>query len=103
MRSRILLILTSLALSSAAHAEIPHPPPLLLTSEDNGIEAQESFTCSGIIHGYLTLPHAAIGKHTLEAIWIGPKGQVIQHSRDEINFAPPGRRTAMVWLKFSSE
>ncbi len=103
MRSLLLFILSFMMLSVAARGEIPHPPALLLTSQENGIDPEDSFSCSGIIHGYLTLPQAAIGEHVLEAIWIGPKGQVIQHSRDEINFVPPGRRTATVWLKFSSE
>ena len=92
-----------LLLAGWVMAEIPHPPPLILTSQENGTEPQDTFSCSGTIYGYMTLPQAQSGKHTIEGIWVGPQGTVVQHSRDEINFPPPGRRTAAVWLRFTKE
>jgi hypothetical protein len=103
MRSRILFLMVFFTLSAVARAEIPGPPLLLLTAQDNGTDPQDAFACSGIIHGYLTFPKTVVGKHVLEAIWTGPHGKVVQHSRDEINYAPPGHRTATIWLKFSQE
>ena len=84
-------------------AEIPRPPPLLLTSVENGTEPQDKFDCSGTIHGYVVLSQAFSGPHTLEGIWIGPHGTVVRHSRDELVFAAPGQRTAEVWLRFTKE
>jgi len=90
-------------LAGWADAEIPHPPPLILTSQENGTEPQDAFSCSGTIYGYVTLPQAQTGKHTIEGIWIGPQETVIQHSRAEIEYPPPGQRTAAVWLRFTKE
>jgi hypothetical protein len=103
MPIRYLLAVGVLALAGLAQAEIPGPPPLILTSQENGTVAEDTFSCSGTIHGYVTLPKAAIGKHDLEGIWTGPKGTVIQHSHDEVNYAPPGSRIAEIWLRFTKE
>lgn len=99
----VCLCLGILALAGIARAEIPHPPVLLLTSMENGMEPQDAFSCSGTIHAYLTLRQAEIGSHVLEGIWVGPDGRVVQHSRDELNFPPPGYRTVSVWLAFTKE
>jgi len=82
-------------------AEIPQPPLLLLTAKENGVEPQNTFDCSDPIHGYITLPEKAFGKHILEGIWTGPKGTVIQHSQDEVNFPASGRRSAEIWLRYN--
>ena len=96
-------ILALAGLAGLAGAEVPHPQALVLTSQENGTEPQGTFNCSGTIHGYLTFPQAEIGKHILEGIWTGPNGRVVQHSRDELNYIPPGSRTAEVWLRFTKE
>jgi hypothetical protein len=103
MRFRFVLSIGVLALAGLAQAEIPHPPALILTSQENGTEAENTFSCSGTIHGYVTLSKAAIGKHVLEGIWTGPKGTIIQHTRDELNFSPPGSRITEIWLRFTKE
>jgi hypothetical protein len=84
-------------------AEIPQPPVLLLTAQENGTEPQNTFPCSGLIYGYVTLPQKARGQHILEGIWTGPKGTIVQHSRDEVRFPDLGSRAADVWLRFTDE
>lgn len=103
MRSSYLSGVVILALAGLTGAEAPHPQALILTSQENGTEPQDTFPCSGTIYGYLTLPQPEIGHHTLESIWTGPQGRTVQHSRDELNLPPPGRRTAAVWLRFTKE
>jgi hypothetical protein len=61
---------------------------------------QDTFSCSGTIHGYLVLPKTAVGKHTLEGVWTKPNGNIASHSSSELDFAPPGRSTAYVWFAF---
>jgi len=103
MLLRYLLSIGILLLAGLAGAEVPQPQVLVLTAQENGTESQDTFSCSGTIYGYLTLPQAEIGHHILEGIWTGPQGRTIQHSRDEINYPPPGHRTAAVWLQFTKE
>ncbi len=57
----------------------------------------------GQFFGYVTLPQTETGKHTIEGIWTGPKGTVVQHSRDDVNYPQAGGRTAAVWLRFTKE
>ena len=75
----------------------------LLTAQDNGTEPQDTFPCTGPIHGYVTLPSKVTGKHVLEGIWTGPKNTVVRHSRDELTFPANGSRCAEVWLRFSEK
>jgi hypothetical protein len=103
MSINYLLGVGALALAGLAQAEIPRPPALILTSHESGTEPEGTFSCSGTIHGYVIFPKASIGKHVLEGIWTGPKGTIIQHSRDELNFSPPGSRIAEIWLRFTKE
>ena len=103
VRSMVLLFFVILSQAGLVRAEIPQPPVLLLTAKDNGTESQSTFACSGPIHGYITLPEKAVGKHILEGIWTGPHGKVIQHSRNEVIFPASGRRTAEIWLQFTQE
>ena len=103
MRLRIVLCIGVLSQAGLARAEVPQPPILMLTSQDNGTVSQSTFPCSGPIHGYVTLPQEASGKHILEGVWIGPKGTVARHSRDELTFSDSGSRTAEVWLRFTKE
>lgn len=95
--------ITLAALSGLAFAETPQPQHFILTSHENGFDSESVFACSGSIHGYLTFPKSEMGKHVLEGIWIGPKGLVVQHSRDDVNYPPPGHRTAAIWLQFTKE
>lgn len=76
---------------------------LVLTAQENGVEPQSLFTCQGRIHGYLTLPQKAIGPHRLEAKWFGPKKSLEHHTQVSVDFPPPGRQTAYVWLQFDEE
>jgi hypothetical protein len=99
----MMLCIGNLVLAGLAVAEVPHPQVLVLTSQENGTVPEDTFSCSGTIYGYLTFPQTQIGKHVLEGIWTGPKGQVIQQSRNEVDYASPGSRTAFVWLSFSKE
>jgi len=103
MRKIYLIGVVLLSLIGLSHAEIPQPRVLLLTAQDNGMEPQDTFTCSGTIHGYLTFPQKVIGKHMLESIWTGPKGVIVQHARNEVNYPSPGRQTTDVWLRFTPE
>ena len=102
-RAAAILCGIPLALACVAVAEIPHPPVLLLTSQDNGMAPEDTFSCSGTIHGFLTLRQPQVGSHLLEAIWTGPSGRVIEHSRDELTYPAPGGRTAAVRLEFIKE
>src|ERR1700733_1608818 len=90
---RVAIILVLFSWVRGASADIPQPPLLLLTAQENGVDPQTEFGCSGPIHGYITLPAKTVGKHSLEGIWTGPKGTVVQHSQSEVNFPSPGRRT----------
>lgn len=100
IRLRILSGIGILALGIRAAADIPQPPAVLLTSQENGTVPQTAFACSGTIYVYLTFPQAQRGKHTLEGIWVGPQGDVVRRSRVEVDIPPPGRRTAVLWLEF---
>jgi hypothetical protein len=102
-RIALLLILGVLSQAAPVRAGIPPSPVFLLTSQDNGTLAQTTFPCSGPIHGYVTLPQESSGKHVLEGVWVGPKGTVVRHSRDELTFSDSGSRTAEVWLRFTKE
>ena len=100
---KVWMMIGILLLTGWARAEIPQPSLLMLTSQENGTVPQDTFPCSGKIYGYLTFPHTQTGKHTLEGIWIGPKGNIVQHSQDQVDYPPPGSRTAAVWLEFTKE
>lgn len=74
---------------------------LVLTSIENGLMPEDSFSCADTIHGYITLPEPAIGKNQLEADWIAPNGTLQESSHAILEFSPPGRRTAYIWARFS--
>ncbi len=99
----VLLVFAVLSHTRSLQADIPRPPVLLLTAQENGTQPENTFRCSGPIHGYVTLPQRVSGKHVLEGIWTGPKGNVVRHSQDEIDFPAPGSRTAVVWFRFENE
>jgi hypothetical protein len=96
MRSLLIGFLVFIAPATGTAAK----PSIVLTHVENGLEGQAEFVCSGKIHGYLRLPERAVGSHLLEGIWKGPGGRVFQHSRIPVNFDPPGRSTAYLWLAF---
>src|SRR5687768_11196502 len=75
------------------------PAQLVLTAKENG-ENQSEFMCTGKIHGYVVLPGRMTGKHRLEGIWTMPSGEIAERTRSEIDYAPPGKSTAYVWLAF---
>ena len=87
---------TAAILANAANK----PASLVLTSVENGLKSQSEFVCSGKIHGYIRLPRKYEGKHLLEGLWTAPTGKMIDHSRTQVDFPPPGRSTAYVWLAF---
>jgi hypothetical protein len=91
-----------LAAASFAHAGADFQTKLVITSRKNGLESQKILPCRGTIHGYLTFSRPVSGAHTIEGLWRDPRGKAVEHSQDEIHFAPPGRRTAAVWLTFPS-
>jgi len=76
------------------------PPSIVLTAQENGTVPQTEFYCSGKIKGYIRLSERQEGNHVLEGIWTLPSGRVLRHSRDPVNFPPPGRSTAYVWFAF---
>jgi hypothetical protein len=76
---------------------------LVLTSQENGLENQSEFYCTGRIHGYIRLPAPIIGKHHLEGVWTAADGKVKDHSRAAIDFAAPGESTAYIWLEFPTK
>ena len=73
---------------------------IVLTAQENGTQAQTDFVCTGKIHGYVRLPKPQSGPHLLEGLWSLPSGRVLLHSRNTVDFPPPGRSTAYVWLAF---
>ncbi len=108
MRKRVLFLLAvaaPLLLPSSIWSSSPkvRAPRLVLTSVMDGLQPEESFTCNGLIHGYITLPAPVTGEHRLEGIWKMPNGTVNQHSKISIEFPPPGRQTAYIWLHFEEE
>jgi hypothetical protein len=76
---------------------------LVLTSQENGLENQTEFYCTGKIHGYIRLPGPISGKHTLEGVWTGADGKVKDQGRSTIDFPAPGESTAYIWLEFPSK
>ena len=102
-RITFVLWIQALCWSPVARSDIPQPPILLLTAQDNGTEPQTTFSCTTPIHGYITLPKKTTGRHVLEAIWTGPQHTVVQHSRDDVTLPEAGRRSVNVWLQFTKE
>lgn len=84
---------TGLATESDARASI------VLTSQENGLESQQEFTCHGFIHGYIRLAKREAGEHLLESRWISPSHKVEANSRTTVDFRP-ARSTAYVWFLF---
>lgn len=84
--------------AEGGHAAIP--ATLLLTAQENSVLPQDEFSCNGTIHGYVIFPEKAVHHHLLEGIWTRPDGKIAAESKIPINFPPPGRRTAYVWLMF---
>lgn len=72
---------------------------LVLTTQENGVDAQHEFTCYGKIHGYIRLPQRESDVHTLESRWVMPSGKIAADSRSTVNFRP-ARSTAYVWFAF---
>ncbi|MFN0118064.1 MAG: hypothetical protein ACKVQC_07235 [Elusimicrobiota bacterium] len=83
--------------------QIKRQPKLVLTNKFDGLEPVAEFSCSETIHGYITLPKRAVGKHTLEGKWINPNGIEEENFKNDIEFLPPGRQTAYVWLEFQDK
>ncbi len=81
-------------------ASLWQPAKLVLTNKFNGLEPMTEFTCTDTIHGYVTLGDKAVGRHLLEGIWVMPNGTEVEHSKIYLDFPPPGRQTAYVWLSF---
>jgi hypothetical protein len=77
-------------------------PRVILTTKDYAPTSDREFSCSDIIRGYITLARPEVGIHQLEATWILPSGEVEQHFSTSLNFPPPGRQTAMVWIQINS-
>jgi hypothetical protein len=75
-------------------------PALVLTSKENGLTSEKQFPCSGMIHGYLTLPDKAFGTHQLEARWTNPNGVVLEDFKTTLDCGISGRQTAYVYLRF---
>ena len=98
---RFSLCLLFLLVPLAAWGDIPTAPQLVLTSKENGLTPETQFSCSDLIHGYLTLPHKAFGKHELEARWTNLNGVTLQFFKTELDCGPNGRQTAYVYLRFA--
>lgn len=75
---------------------------LVLSQKPFALESDPDFVCDGTVNGFLTLPQPVVGRHTIEGIWIRPDGTVQEHSQAPLEFSPPGRQTAKLWLSFSS-
>lgn len=76
---------------------------IVLTNKFNGLESTPEFSCTDTVHGYLTLPEKAVGDHTLEGVWILPNNQIINHSKNIVEFGPAGGQTAYVGLAFQDK
>jgi hypothetical protein len=99
MRFKIwLAIFLAFGVSHTLQATIAKPV-MVLTAVENGLEAQENFTCYGKIHGYIRLPQRQSNAHVLESRWISPNGKVAADSRTKVDFKP-ARSTAYVWFAF---
>src|SRR5579871_6507093 len=61
---------------------------IVLTSQENGLQAQEEFFCQGKIHGYIRFAHRQHGSHILESRWINPAGKMAAQSRTSVDFRP---------------
>ena len=90
------------AFGSSAYAEIPHPPMIVLTSDMNSTQPEETFGCAQTIYAFLTFPKPYSGRHTLEGVWFGPQGDVVQHSMEQVVGPATGQRTAYIWMTFSN-
>ena len=78
-------------------------PHIIITSQENGIVSENEFRCDGTIHIYITFPEAIEGKHLLEGVLKDSKGTPLEHTRVNLNYPPPGRRTATLWLQFDTK
>lgn len=72
---------------------------IVLTSVENGSEAEQSFQCTGRIHGYIRLSQPTLGPHRLESRWLSPSGRLVAHSENSLDFKTP-HSTAYVWMDF---
>src|SRR5689334_3580273 len=94
------LAATALLVPTGSNSAILTPmPKLVLTSVENGLTPESSFSCQNVIHGYLTMPNPMVGKNILEADWIAPNGVIKESARAVLEFVAPGRRTAYIWAK----
>src|SRR5882672_10190011 len=100
----LILILTSvrpaLLRSEPGSAGFNSPANLILTTKDYALASDESFSCFGFINGFLTLPNRETGHHTMQTRWIMPNGTVKENVNISLDFDPPGRQTAHIWLQF---
>lgn len=74
---------------------------IILTAKDYAITSDESFSALGRINGTVVLPAPIGGRHTLDAIWIGPNG-VENQSKSILDFSSQPQQTLSVWLDFGS-
>ncbi len=100
MQKRVPLLLgLVLLMGTILQAQAPETK-LVLTARYNGLESDESFSCAGKIHGYLTMPTKLFGEHTIEGIWYRPNGQIQERSKNFLKFDARGERTAYIWIGF---
>jgi hypothetical protein len=92
---------TLLFLCASARAAAPntHPPSIVLTASENGVESQKEFSCYGKVHGYVRLASPETGDHLLESRWTSPRGKIEADSSTPLHFNP-ARSTAYVWFAF---
>src|SRR5437764_1196280 len=98
IRRRIAVIVVLFLCSTGALSAPARKASIVLTSQENRTVPQSEFLCAGEIHGYLVLPQRQEGMHRLEGIWKLPNGRIAEDARINLNFTPPGRSTAYLWL-----
>ncbi len=74
---------------------------IILTAKEYAISSDERFSPMGRVNGTIILPAPIRGQHTLESVWIGPKG-VESQSKSTLDFSNQPQQTLSVWLDFGS-
>jgi len=78
-------------------------PYVFLTSQENGLNEEEIFSCSGRIYAYLTLSDEFAGEHRIEGFWFKPNGELQEHTKFNVKLPSSGEKEVYMWFQFDSE
>jgi len=96
-------IVVSISAESFTHKATFKLPYVFLTSQQNGQEAEEIFSCSGRIYAYLTLAEEFEGEHLIEGFWFKPNGVLQEHTKFNAKLPSTGAKKVYMWFQFDSE